>query len=440
MSDELYISFLFPPSDYVSGISVSKRIIENQKKVDVLQADFKSNNQELSQLLDEFIDKRIIVDMDCEVDWSECIFKFVNNSIDLIDNDYKKIYSRSWLMANHFLAIEYKISHPDVYWTCEFSDPLMYDLSNNVKNYKEMIIDNEAYIDKINQKILSYNKTYNANFPQVENNNSAYFIAEYLSYIFADKIIFTNENQRQIMLDQFPLDIKNFILNKSEVKAHPTLDFKYYNIKKADLNLDKKSINIAYFGNEYYSKRNFENLFYALESLNHQYKSKIQVYIFINDDKFLKRLTSTLNFKNIHILKPLDYLEFLNATTEFDVLLINDMCTQGAYDVNPYLPSKLSDYLGSQTDIWAFYEKNSTLSKANVKYKSDIQDFKSSSIQLAKILKDYGFDDNYTIEDCMYLRISSLNELLEKEYKKRLKLQKKLKSKRNLNIKNPFKK
>ena len=57
MSDELYISFLFPPSDYVSGISVSKRIIENQKKVDVLQADFKSNNQELSQLLDKFIDK-----------------------------------------------------------------------------------------------------------------------------------------------------------------------------------------------------------------------------------------------------------------------------------------------------------------------------------------------------------------------------------------------
>ena len=116
-----------------------------------------------------------------------------------------------------------------------------------------------------------------------------------------------------------------------------------------------------------------------MESLNHEYNEKIRLYLFINDKKLIKRLASSLAVKNnIKIKKPLEYLEFLNATTKFDVLIVNDLLTHDNFDVNPYLPSKLSDYLGSQSDIWAISEPGSSLSKYDAKYKSDINDFTSS--------------------------------------------------------------
>jgi hypothetical protein len=427
---ELYISFLFPPSDYVSGITVSKRIIENNRIVDVLQANTDSvQNIDFNKCVDSFINQRILVDIDCKVDWTECIFKFINKSIKLIDNDYKRVYSRSWLMANHFLAAEYKFRNPDVFWIAEFSDPLIFDLSNSPKTYKEMIIDNNEYITKINNQISDFNAKNSTNFPSIENNASAYFVAEYITYLFADKVVFINENQRKIMLDQFPVDVKDFIWSKTEIQPHPTLPDKYYHIKEADLNLDDEFINIAYFGSDYYGKRNFEALFYSLESLNHKYKDKIRLYLFINDKKLIKRLISTLAVKdNIIIKKPLEYLEFLNATTKFDVLAVNDVVTKGSFEVNPYLPSKLSDYLGSKRDIWAISEKGSVLSDADVKYKSDIDDFESCGEELVKILNDNGFvDEDYHFDDYFLERLISLNELYEKEFRKNLKLKKEIK-------------
>ena len=65
--------------------------------------------------------------------------------------------------------------------------------------------------------------------------------------------------------------------------------------------------------------------------------------------------------ENIIIKKPLDYLTFLNASTKFDILLVNDVSTIGNWEKNPYLPSKLSDYLGASCDIWAITEKGSVL-------------------------------------------------------------------------------
>ena len=426
LSDELVISFLFPPSDYVSGITVSKRIIENKKIVDVLHSKTKkSKNNPLSEVLDEFVNDRIIVDMDCDVDWTDCIFKFVNKGLKSIKKDYSKIYSRSWLMSNHFLASEYKFRNESVFWTAEFSDPLIYDISNKEKTYEQMVVDNEGYIKKINKCIADLD----GNYSLIENKSSAYFIAEYLVYLFADKIIFTNENQREVMLKQFPLDVYDLVLSKSEIKPHPTLSDKYYHLDETKLKLDDDYINIAYFGSDYYGKRHFEGLFYAFESLNHKYKDKIRLYFFIKDKKLLKRLTSGLTFNdNIKIKKPLNYLKFLNATTKFDILIVNDVTTEGNYEINPYLPSKLSDYLGSSTDIWAISEKGSTLSKADVKYKSNIHDYESSRDVLLEILNDYGFiDENFNFDEYYNQRLTFLNELYEKEFRKNLKLKKELK-------------
>ena len=417
MSDELYISYFFFPDEYVSGINVLKRIIENERKVDVLHK--KHNNT--SDFLNEYVDNHLSVDIGCDNDRTLCIFEFIKKGMKAIKNDYKKIYSRSWLMANHFLAAEYKFKYPNTFWTAEFSDPLIFDLSNNVKRYKEMIIDNEDYINKINSKITEYNKLNATAFDLIKNKSSAYFVCEYLIYLFADKIIFTNENQREVMLNQFPINIKDDVINKTEIKNHSTLPNKFYYLKKTDLDLDKDLINIAYFGNDYYGKRHFESLFYAVDSLNHKYKDKLRFHLYISDVKLVKQLIKPLNSADLFIVKkPLEYFEFLNATTQYDVLIVNDAISEESYEKNPYLPSKISDYLQSGSDIWALYEKNSTLSRFNLKYMSEIKDFSQSLLQIVKILHDNGFvDENYEfIDNYLFKRLTVLNELYEKEFRR----------------------
>ena len=121
--------------------------------------------------------------------------------------------------------------------------------------------------------------------------------------------------------------------------------------------------------------------------------------------------------ENIILRKPLRYFEFLNATTQFDVLLINDTITKDFYKINPYLPSKLSDYKGSLIDIWAIYENGSVLSTQDVRYKSSMTDYTQSTKVLVDILKDNGYDDeSYTLNDSVYEnRITQLNLTMKKE-------------------------
>lgn len=431
--DELYISFLFPPEESVSGITVFKRIVENNKMVDVLQSQIKSpRHNELDKLVDEYVSDRIFVDVGCDNDWADCIFKSVKEGMKAIKGNYKKVYSRSWLMSNHFLAYEYKTNHPEVYWTAEFSDPLIFNLDNEPKTYREMIIDDESYISKVNNEIINLNEDTGNDFKLIENGSSAYFIAEYIVYLFADKIIFTNENQRNVMLDQFPVDVKSFVIDKSEIEMHPTLNDEFYQIRDVDLDLDENYINMAYFGNDYYSKRHFESLFYAVEALNHKYCDRIRVHLYLSNRNMVKSLIPSERFI---VKKPLEYLDFLNATTKFDVLIVNDLATNGNFEVNPYLPSKLSDYLGSGSDIWALYEKESTLSGFDLKYKSDMANYNDCLETLVKILKDYGYVDDYYSTDYNYLnnRFTYLNELYEKEYRNKNDLKRKVKKIKNEN-------
>ena len=51
-----------------------------------------------------------------------------------------------------------------------------------------------------------------------------------------------------------------------------------------------------------------------------------------------------------------EYLDFLNLTTKFDVLIATDLSTYDNFKINPYLPSKIADYTGSGRDIWMIYE------------------------------------------------------------------------------------
>ncbi len=370
MSDELVISYYFPPSNNISGIVLAKRIISNNRKVDVLTT---NQNDSLTDFINEFIDNKIIVNTTKPKDSPEGIKEFVENSLEKIDNNYKCITSRSWLMSNHFLALAYKLKNPEVYWTAEFSDSLLHDIKNTINQKDKHKINDEDFFNHVNRYIDSY--------PKLKNNSSTFYTIEYLTFLFADEIIFTNSNQREMMISQFPVDLSQLIMEKSVISPHSALPKKYYHLKKSKFKLNHNCINIAYFGGFYYHEMNFNDIFQAFDELK---SDKIRLYIFINNKKLLKSPN-----KDIYIKKPLDYLEFLNACNDSDVLLVNDVSTKNHWSKNPYFPSIVSDYLESSSDIWAGPEHKSAMDNIEVRYKSYIDDFESTLNTLKRILKDH---------------------------------------------------
>ena len=410
----LVISYIFPPDNDLLGIVQSKRIMAKNELVDILVADRGNyDNIEFSKLADEYINNKMIVDMKGKVfSRQSTIFEFVEKGMAEIEKtgiEYKNISSICWRISNHFLALEYKLKHPDVFWSAEFSDPMLYDIDNKMRDWK---LSDEKFIEKINNAISK-----SGDYPLIENPTNIYFLAEYLPFLFADEIVFTNENQREIMLSQHPVDVYDMVMGKSKVLSIPPLENKYYHLIDSEIDLDKDSINIAYFGS-YYFNRHFESVFYAFDSLNHKYKNKIKFYMYVENIGLLKDLVKGLDIEDNFIIKEqVSFLEFLNLTTKFDVLLANDLVSEGNFKINPYLPSKVADYSQSGSDIWIIYEEGSPLSKEDVKYKSMVKDYTSSREILIKILEDYGYGDENLSFDNHYFdkRLTLFTQYLEEK-------------------------
>ena len=417
-ADELMVSYYFPPAQDASGNVMAKRIIEDDLFVDVVCTNTRDENTKFSEIVDAHIGEKIILDAKEEYDSLKGIKEFAKEGLSKISKDYERIYSRSYAMSNHFLALEYSFSNPEVFWTAEFSDPVyLYLYSGKPKHFKEGIIKNADYINRINERISRFNEKNGTDFDMIENPTTIYYLTEYLPFIFADRIIFTNENQKKVMLSPFDENLREQVLEKSSIKAHPTLPGEFYHLGESDVEVKSDDINIAYFGG-YYPIRHFESLFYAFESMNHRYKDKIKLYFFISDDEFLRLITKYLTFRdNIIIKRPQDFIEFLNSTLKFDILLINDAITRDTFEINPFLPSKFSDYLGSGKDIWAIAEKGSILDKSDVTYKSYMHDYRTSVDALAQILKDNGYEDKYTLRENYFEdRITGLNRIMKNEF------------------------
>jgi len=123
------------------------------------------------------------------MDYPDTVLLFVEKGMGVLNNrdkDYKLISCICWRVSNHLLALEYKFKHPEVFWSAEFSDPMLYDIFNKKRDVK---LDDVTYVNRLNEEISKL-----GDYPLLENRPNLYFIVEYLAYLFADEIIFTNEN------------------------------------------------------------------------------------------------------------------------------------------------------------------------------------------------------------------------------------------------------
>lgn len=423
--DTLYVTGRFPPIIDTSGIVLAKKIIKSNKKVDVLCADMDLPEDELfNKIVNNYINEKYTVpDVSDRI---EGILKFINDGIDIIkknNNEYENIYSRSWTINSHFFALMYKLENPNVKWTAEFSDPLYLDINNKKRLDNKVVFDDDTFLNKINNGIKQLNDE-GHDFNYITKNDGRYYLAEYLTYLFADNICFTNYHQRDIMLNEFSDEIKNIVMDKSYVQNHPIFEKTFYQIIKSNYPIDNNYINFAYFGT-FYGTRHLEHLLYAFESLNENVAKKINFHIFSNEYDFIKEIISGYELNvNISINKTLNFLEFLNLTTKMDILIVNDTITKNKYSVNPYLPSKYADYKGSESKIWSICEHGSSLDKKNTSYKSYVDDYISTINTLNTILNDFGMNNKSKINQVQLnefyqKRLTDLNDLLFTFYKQK---------------------
>ena len=370
---ELIISYAFSPTNTTTSNVVAKRILSEKKNIDVICGSLDEIQKDftLEKVVLEYIVNKFSVKSNFSTDWNN-ILNFVNDGMKLI-NDYEKIYSRANFSHSHFLALEYKLKNPDTYWRAEFSDPLIYTFGNRHLSGK---LEDKKYINRIN-KILK-----EKNLELISSENDINTICEYLTFIFADEIIFTNESQKDVMIDTLPFKID--INEKYIISPHPTLDEKYYYIKKSDYQIDDEYINFAYFG-VIFSNRSFEDFINAFDNINDEFKDKIRLHLFTPNKTLFEQLLSEELLEKTIFNENVDYLEFLNLSMKFDVLVVEDSFTKGDFIKNPYLPSKLSDYNGSNTSIWAICEENSEMSKLDIEYKSYINDL-SGNINILNLI------------------------------------------------------
>ena len=253
-------------------------------------------------------------------------------------------------VGSHIAAYLYKTDHPKSFWIAEFSDPVIIGSDNHARKTQESSIRKNKH----------------------ETNFWKYI--ESIVYKNADRIIFTNQNQQVFMLNHYnDSDITKSVQKKSVIISHPILDPEYSHIIESLYPIDSEKINIAFFGS-FYNNRTKNDITKLLKNKN------ILLHLFVPNPDEIQRGVSG---KNIKANSYVNHFEFLNIASRMDYLILNDIDFDG--EINPYLPSKLADYLASGTKILALINDNSPLSQ--IKHDGIIKIKKNNKVYMFKLNK-----------------------------------------------------
>ncbi len=366
----LVVAYCFPPFIDTSGNVMAKRIRDQEEIVDII-----SNNMSrirdkdfmLNTLAEHLVDTHYLLDVKQAFSSWESISGFIEEGLKVLEENpksYEHLYSRAMFPQSHFLGYEIKVNHPHIFWRAEFSDPLHTTVTSDLRYAP---IEDEQYITRIKKSLRP------ELVPLVDDN--VFNVCELLALSHADELIFTNENQMEYMIERFDDNIKDSIRNRAVISRHPIPRKDDYYKVMTTYEVDTEYINLGYFGN-FYATRGFNEIELVCKYLESKGETNFRIHCFTNIRGNVLNMYKNSDFKEYIILHPLvGYFEFLNITLLFDGLLIFDAHTIGIKQLNPYIPSKLSDYKGSGNMVWAFTEEGSVMDQDQSIIKTRMGDF-----------------------------------------------------------------
>jgi glycosyltransferase involved in cell wall biosynthesis len=388
LARDLVVSYCFAPYADTSAVVAAKAIRERGRVVDVISNrmnQVRTRDESLNLVAGRFIDKAVEIDTPPSFAGWKPMAEFVRKGLAVADRQhaaiggYRTVYSRVLWPASHFLAAVFKLRHPEVRWTAEFSDPLTHDALGRPRPGS---IEHDELYNALRRGLSSRGFAP----PKSE---SLFSWCEYVTYVLADELIFTNENQLEVML----LNVKNRklrgnIRDKATIRRHPTLPPSSYDLVPSSYGLDDGVINIGYFG-AFYENRGMSDLLTALAGVPVPTREKIRLHIFTSKSEELRSAVAARGLEEtVHINPYRPFLEFLNLTSRFDVLLVNDVLRGADLPLNPFLPSKYSDYAGSGVPVWAMVEEGSPLSRLPARYRTPVGDVARAQELLEQLVLD----------------------------------------------------
>lgn len=370
--ETLVLSFCFPPFADPAANVAAKRLAERQEVVDVVSADMtpvRKVDDSSAVLVDPWVRKHILVDeYPSFSSWGQ-IARFARRAARAAKSHHTTIYSRALWSGSHVAGCLCKLKRPDVYWEAEFSDPLRRDVTGEER---QGALTDGRVTTKLKRAVAD------AGWGHLPT-PTHFALTEIATFILADTLTFSNQNQVAEVLGQYEPQFRDAVQRKIRVVPQPAPPAAAYSAKPFPLDLDPDSFNIGYFGN-FYANRGLGDYAHALEAIPAPARPSLHVFSNVGSSKEMQ-LTS------VHLHPPLNYLEFLNALTQFDALLIVDTDTsETSYTNNPFLPSKYSDYRGAGVPIWAMVEPGSPLDGEGLEFTSALGSARQAQLVLQRLL------------------------------------------------------
>jgi hypothetical protein len=268
------------------------------------------------------------------------------------------------------LGAAYKARNPGVRWVAELSDPFTIRTDGTRREYDLPANDIMA---SIRTAARAANRT---DFQ----GGGVFEAIEWMAYALADELIFTNELQRDFMLDGcVDAALAERARSVSRVVQHPQPPHDHYTRAKASRFLSSDKVNVAYFG-RFYGVRGVVDLLDPFAQLSATERAKISFTIFTPDvDDAREAAQAHPAADCVEVREALPYFEFLATARAADWLLVADARTSGVLPVNPYLPSKLADYQGSGTRIWGLVEPGSAMSAIQLDASSELGNVRTAA-------------------------------------------------------------
>lgn len=385
---DLAIAYCFTPYSDTSAIVAAKAIAERKRIVDVISNSMEGvrrPDRAVGALAARWVAKHREIDSPPSFAGWDQISDFAVKAVreaELLaasSHEYKTLYTRALWVGSHVAGALYKLRHWPTVWTAEFSDPLRFNSSGGVR---EGALKENPVSERLRRALTA------KGFGDLTI-RSLFDLVEAVTFVLADELVFTNHNQLEYMLESYPPVLRELVRHKATVRAHPTPVPSAYGAVPASVSLPERVVNLGYFGS-FYANRGLDVVLTAIVNLPMSVRRRLRLHIYCSDPVSARNEVAAAGASaNVYVRPYLPYMEFLSALKAFDVLVVNDVARGAGMTVNPFLPSKYSDYVGSGTDIWSIVDDGSPLSSLPARYMSPVDDAARARDQLIAMIGDH---------------------------------------------------
>lgn len=372
---ELVIAYCFPPFQDSSAIVMAKRLYERGQVCDVISNDMSANresDQRLIAPINHLLAKHSIITAPISFaawgglkKFAEDAFATAQKTQESRKREYQTLYSRAQWVGSHFAAILVKLHQPNIIWTAEFSDPLLYGVDGKVRpgQIDSNWLKSSGLLSKLDELGINYDSS----------ETNLFYWCELATIHLADKLVFTNENQLSYMREYQKTELDKTTIDQKAIVSHHPVARGWLSNAEVSNEPNFFNLNLAYFGS-FYVNRGIGGLLKAIQALPAKARSKTRLYVFSRQYQDALAEAEFMGLSDIVIAKPeLPYADMINELHKYDILVVNDAQVEHG-KINPFLPSKLSDYRQSNVSILALYQPESAMSRINdIDYKISLK-------------------------------------------------------------------